>query len=141
MRLRQLRESRLLSQRELAARAGVSLRTIVAIEAGRRRPHPATLRKLAEALAVPADVLAAYLADGGWRQVQRLAETGTPAARALGARLLTARSGGDAQALAAIAAALLELRARGEAGPVLTDWDQLPIGRLLRQLAAGEGTD
>ena len=59
MGLRELREQALLSQRELAARAGVSTKTIVDIEAGRIRPHPATLRKLAHGL----DIEPASLAD------------------------------------------------------------------------------
>ena len=61
VRLRELREDRLLSQRELARRAGVSNKTIVDIEAGRIRPHPATLRKLAEALGVEPPALSEYL--------------------------------------------------------------------------------
>jgi len=48
-RLRALRRSRVLSQQELAARAGVTKTTIVRIEAG-HDAHPATIRKLAEAL-------------------------------------------------------------------------------------------
>ena len=55
-----LRETRLravLSQRELARRAGVALRTVVEAEAGRQTPRPATMRKLADALGVaPAEV-------------------------------------------------------------------------------------
>lgn len=59
--LRELREERLLSQQELATRAGVSKTTIVNIETGKIRPHPATLRKLAETLNVDPASLAEHL--------------------------------------------------------------------------------
>jgi transcriptional regulator with XRE-family HTH domain len=59
--LRELREERLLSQKELAAKARVSNKTIVDIETGRIRPHPATLRKLARALGVPNVALTEHL--------------------------------------------------------------------------------
>lgn len=51
--LRNLREARILSLRELADESGVSYNTIWFIEAGRRRrTHPRTIRKLANALGV-----------------------------------------------------------------------------------------
>jgi len=59
--LRELREQRLLSQQELASRAGISKTTIVNIETGKIRPHPATLRKLAETLGVDPAALAEHL--------------------------------------------------------------------------------
>lgn len=59
--LRELRQERLLTQRELAEKAGVSKATIVGIESGRIRPYPGTLRKLAEALEVPPSALAEHL--------------------------------------------------------------------------------
>jgi transcriptional regulator with XRE-family HTH domain len=62
--LRELREERLLSQQELADRAGVSKTTIVNIETGKIRPHPATLRKLAETLNVDPSALAEHLRRG-----------------------------------------------------------------------------
>ena len=52
MTLRDARLRKLLSQRQLAERARVSQATIVKIERGDARPHPSTLRKLAEALGV-----------------------------------------------------------------------------------------
>ncbi len=48
--LRPWRDFRALTQQELADRAGVSRRTVAAIEAGEVRPHPATIRALAAAL-------------------------------------------------------------------------------------------
>jgi transcriptional regulator with XRE-family HTH domain len=53
MGLRDLRDDNALSQQELAIRAQVSKTTIVRIEAGRIRPHPSTVRKLAVALGLP----------------------------------------------------------------------------------------
>jgi transcriptional regulator with XRE-family HTH domain len=53
IRLRQIREARAYSLRELEALSGVNYNTIWYIEAGRRqRAHPRTLRKLAQALGV-----------------------------------------------------------------------------------------
>jgi HTH-type transcriptional regulator, competence development regulator len=58
-RLRKLRDMRLLSQRELAERAGLSPTTILKLESGRvDEPHPRTIRKLADALEVdPAELV------------------------------------------------------------------------------------
>lgn len=57
--LRQLRESRILSLRELEDLSGIHRNTIWRIEDGqRKRTHPATIRKLASALSVePTDLL------------------------------------------------------------------------------------
>lgn len=57
-RLRTLRLRRALSQRDLAARAGVSQVTIVRLERGEAEPRPSTVRKLAAALGVdPAELV------------------------------------------------------------------------------------
>ena len=50
--LRQIRQQKGWSQKDLADRAGVGQDTISGIESGRRKPHPSTLRKLATALGV-----------------------------------------------------------------------------------------
>lgn len=50
--LREIRRRRGLSQEDLAARSGVSARTISRIETERFEPRAATLRKLASALGV-----------------------------------------------------------------------------------------
>ena len=51
--LRRVRDKRLLSQRELADKAGLSPTTILKLETGKvDDPHPRTVRKLAEALDV-----------------------------------------------------------------------------------------
>jgi transcriptional regulator with XRE-family HTH domain len=52
MRLRELRERRALSLRELSALSGVNYNSIWRIEAGRTGAKPRTVRKLAEALGV-----------------------------------------------------------------------------------------
>ena len=57
-RVRQTRMEKNLSLVKLAQKAKVSKLTIINIEAGRTNPRPDTLRKLAEALDVPMDVLA-----------------------------------------------------------------------------------
>lgn len=57
-RLRELRDKASLSQEELAERSGVSRTTITDLELGKRKPHPKTRRKLAEALGVePAELM------------------------------------------------------------------------------------
>ncbi len=54
LRLKELREERSLSQRELGERSGVAFTTIHALEVGKRSAAwPRTIRKLAEALGVP----------------------------------------------------------------------------------------
>jgi transcriptional regulator with XRE-family HTH domain len=52
LKLRELREDRAYSMRELAERAGVHYNTIHRIEHGQDNVHPRTIRKLAEALGV-----------------------------------------------------------------------------------------
>ena len=52
LRLKEWRAARALSQRELAASAGVTQATVVRLEAG-RPARPRTVRKLAAALGVP----------------------------------------------------------------------------------------
>ena len=54
MSLRQLRTSRLMSIRELAAVAGITPKTLTDVEYGRRRPSYETMRSLSKALGVPA---------------------------------------------------------------------------------------
>ena len=56
-RLKETRERRALSQRELSKLAGVSRVTIVRLEAGGEDPFPTTVRKLADALKVEPDEL------------------------------------------------------------------------------------
>ncbi len=57
--IRRLRELRALSQRELAARAKLSVTTVNRIEVGQHRPMPRTVRKLAGALGVTTEQLLA----------------------------------------------------------------------------------
>ncbi len=56
-RLKELRERKLLSQRELAALSGVSRTTLARLESGEDEPQPRTVRKLVAALGVePAEL-------------------------------------------------------------------------------------
>ena len=55
--VRRLRTVRALSQRELVARAKLSVTTVNRIETGQRKPMPSTVRKLAEALGVTPEEL------------------------------------------------------------------------------------
>jgi HTH-type transcriptional regulator, competence development regulator len=55
--LRSIRSRKLMSQRDLAKRAGLSHNTIVQLESNRTEPHYRTLRKLVEALDVEPDEL------------------------------------------------------------------------------------
>ncbi len=50
--LRELRETKGLSQEDLARASGVDRGTIIDLELGRRKPRPNTRRKLAKALEV-----------------------------------------------------------------------------------------
>jgi transcriptional regulator with XRE-family HTH domain len=64
--LREWRIHRLLSITALADAAGITRKTLIDIEHGRRRPHYATMGKLSQALGVePAEVMefAAAMAD------------------------------------------------------------------------------
>jgi transcriptional regulator with XRE-family HTH domain len=61
MGLRELREARVLSQRDLAELAHVSPKTILDIEQHRIRPQPGTIRKIAAALGMDPPALAAEL--------------------------------------------------------------------------------
>lgn len=63
MGLREIRLEHVLTQDELAAKAGVSNKTIVELEAGRTQPHQQTIRKLAAALEMSPRDLAQRLAD------------------------------------------------------------------------------
>ncbi len=61
--LRRLRESRSLTQEELAERAGLTAKAIGALERGeRRRPYPHTVRSLADGLALDDDERSALVA-------------------------------------------------------------------------------
>jgi transcriptional regulator with XRE-family HTH domain len=65
MGIREARQRKLLSQRELAEKAGVSETTIVKLEMGATRPQPRTLRKIAEALGLGIEEMADLMAEQG----------------------------------------------------------------------------
>ena len=52
IRIREVREHSFMTQRELAAKSGVGLSTIVRIEKGRQTPTFQTIKRLASALAM-----------------------------------------------------------------------------------------
>ncbi len=56
-RLKALRERKALTQQELAEKAGLSRLTITRLEGSDGQPHPTTVRKIADALAVEPDDL------------------------------------------------------------------------------------
>jgi len=56
-RLRALRERKVLTQQELAEKAGITRATLSRLEAGAENPYPSTIRKLAAALGVEPQVL------------------------------------------------------------------------------------
>ncbi|MFQ5875159.1 MAG: helix-turn-helix domain-containing protein [Dehalococcoidia bacterium] len=58
LRLRAIRESQFLTQRELAAKAGLGIATIVRVEKGQQAPTFRTIKRLAAALGVePAELV------------------------------------------------------------------------------------
>ena len=63
-RIKAIRERKVWGQAELARAAGMSVNTLYRIEAGQHVPRPATIRKLAQALGVPAEELVQPTADG-----------------------------------------------------------------------------
>jgi transcriptional regulator with XRE-family HTH domain/tetratricopeptide (TPR) repeat protein len=82
--LRRLRVAAGLSQQELAERAGLSPAAVAALERGRRRrPYPATVRALAEAMDLPAEDRARLLlgAAGPDRRAAPAADRPPPAAQ------------------------------------------------------------
>lgn len=62
-RLRELRERAVLTQEELAARTGYSVDGLSKLERGKRSARPSTVRRLAEALNVTPEELAAPVAE------------------------------------------------------------------------------
>ena len=67
LRLREWRERRLLTQRELAEKVDMSVGQINRIERGVHRPRLSTVRKLAEALSVSSDEIVEW-EEGEWRK-------------------------------------------------------------------------
>jgi transcriptional regulator with XRE-family HTH domain len=57
MKLRELREKKLLSQRELAEETGVRTETICRLEKGKNKPRSSTRSKLAKALGVEPEAI------------------------------------------------------------------------------------
>jgi predicted ATPase/transcriptional regulator with XRE-family HTH domain len=132
IRLRRLREAAALTQEELAARAGLSAKSIGALERGERRhPHPPTVRALAAALGLLAEDQAALAGAGPTPAAARFAAFRDPAASLVPPTPLIGR---DADLVAA--GALLE----GAAGLVtLTGPGGVGKTRLAHALVAAQG--
>jgi len=64
MEMKRHRMSAGMSLRALAIAAGVAHDTVMDIEAGKREPHPATVKKLAAALGVPIEDLIDWESEG-----------------------------------------------------------------------------
>ena len=60
LRLKAVRESQFLTQRELAAKANVGLSTIVRLEKGQQEPTFQTIKRLANALGIDPSALVIY---------------------------------------------------------------------------------
>lgn len=77
-RLRRLREAAALTQEELAERAGLTAQAVGALETGkRRRPYPATVRAIADALGLSAAGRAELAASVAGRQQQAVTPVAT----------------------------------------------------------------
>ncbi len=74
LRLREVRERKLLRQEDLAERTGITLSTISRLENGLQRPRVTTIKKLAEGLGVPPEDLIV------WGAGEETAEMGKAAA-------------------------------------------------------------
>ena len=77
--LRRVRAERLMSMRELAARAGVAPSTVYLIEAGRTTPRPQVIRRLALALLVEPDAISEFRRAIEAAKARRLAHRPVPA--------------------------------------------------------------
>ncbi len=64
LRLREVRERKLLRQEDLAERTGITLSTISRLENGLQRPRVTTIKKLAEGLGVPPEDLIVWGTSG-----------------------------------------------------------------------------
>ncbi|XDA98133.1 cupin domain-containing protein [Sulfitobacter sp. LCG007] len=97
-RLRGIREARGLSQRELAARAGLTNGTISLIEQNKTSPSVASLKSLLDAIPISmAEFFATFEADGAPRHFWRAEEFIEIAPAGIDARKLSLRQLGDAQ--------------------------------------------
>ena len=89
VRLRRLREAAALTQEELAARAGLTVKAVGALERGeRRRPYPHTVRALAEALQLDESARTAFVAAVRQSGEERTTEPPAPPDRFPAEKLL-----------------------------------------------------
>jgi transcriptional regulator with XRE-family HTH domain len=72
--LRELRERRAMTLRDLVAKSGVSMQTLVDLEHGRTAPQPRTLRRLAEAFEMSAEEMYDVVQPKARRRTQKRGE-------------------------------------------------------------------
>ncbi|MCB2135843.1 MAG: cupin domain-containing protein [Rhodobacteraceae bacterium] len=155
-RLRELREARGLSQRQLAAAAGVTGAMISLIEQNRTSPSVATLKKILSGLELSLGAFFAeeesgeakwYFAHGELREITPTAKMGDPANGAPNVRFLqVGRPGGSALQMlferyppGADTGAELYSHDAEEAGIVVSGEIEITVGTETRRLGAGDG--
>jgi XRE family transcriptional regulator, aerobic/anaerobic benzoate catabolism transcriptional regulator len=142
-RVRSLRESRRLTQSQLAKRCSLSLRSLVSIEQGRAGLTVARLLALAHALDVPIESLAAEgpPAPPAFEQSAVFLKKLAPAELQTAHRLLLEKFGGANHALRRFRVALIGLRGAGKStlGSLLSQVLECPFLELDRQIEADSG--
>ena len=142
-RVRSLRESRRLTQSQLAKRCSLSLRSLVSIEQGRAGLTISRLHALAHTLEVPIESLAAegLPASPAFEQSTVFLKKLPPADLQNAHKLLLERFGGANHALRRFRIALTGLRGAGKStlGPLLAQMLQCPFLELDKQIEADSG--
>jgi XRE family aerobic/anaerobic benzoate catabolism transcriptional regulator len=142
-RVRSLRESRRLTQSQLAKRCSLSLRSLVSIEQGRAGLTISRLHALAHTLEVPIESLAAegLPASPAFEQSTVFLKKLAPADLASAHRLLLEKFGGANRTLRRFRIALVGLRGAGKStlGSLLAQILECPFLELDKQIEADSG--